>query len=64
KKKLTALYIYQPTQERAHLKLARAWRKITTTPGLSDKAARPVSVRARHTGSGWQPAAGGQEWPG
>lgn len=46
------------------LKLARAWRKITTTPGLSDTDARPVSVRTRHTGSGWQPAAGGQEWPG
>ncbi|EGV2887831.1 hypothetical protein JF525_004267 [Salmonella enterica] len=46
------------------LKLARAWRKITTTPGLSDKDARPVSGGTRHTGSGWQPAAGGQEWPG
>ncbi|MFG5995186.1 hypothetical protein N4R04_27350 [Salmonella enterica subsp. enterica serovar Pomona] len=44
------------------LKLARAWRKITTTPGLSGKAARPVSGRTRHTGSGWQSAAGGQDW--
>lgn len=40
-KKLTALYIYQPTQERARLKLAKAWRKITTAPGLSDKDAVP-----------------------
>ncbi|EDL8861560.1 hypothetical protein CSY93_15455 [Salmonella enterica] len=46
------------------LKLARVWRKITTTPGLSDKDARPVKGRTRHTGSGWQPVAGGQEWPG
>ncbi|EKA7659345.1 hypothetical protein OL397_004522 [Salmonella enterica] len=42
-------------------KLARVWRKITTTPGLSGKAARPVSGRTRHTGSGWQSAAGGQD---
>ncbi|EFP1215234.1 hypothetical protein HPV03_004339 [Salmonella enterica] len=28
------------------------WRKITTTPDRSGNAARPVSVRARHTGSG------------
>ncbi|EAA7190327.1 hypothetical protein DSG91_05245 [Salmonella enterica subsp. enterica] len=46
------------------LKLARVWRKITTTPGLSDKDARPVTGRTRHTGSGWQSAAGGPEWPG
>ncbi|EAA7570418.1 hypothetical protein GY69_001965 [Salmonella enterica subsp. enterica] len=46
------------------LKLARVWRKITTTRGLSDKNARPVTGRTRHTGSGWQSAAGGQEWSG
>ncbi|EAB7495730.1 hypothetical protein AH048_22760 [Salmonella enterica subsp. enterica] len=34
------------------LKLARVWRTITTTPGLSDKDARPVTGRTRHTGSG------------
>ncbi|HAF2546748.1 TPA: hypothetical protein G9F23_002638 [Salmonella enterica] len=43
--------------------MARAWRTITPTPGLSDKDARPVTVRTRHTGSGWQSATGGQEWP-
>ena len=31
---------------------ASGWRKITTTPDRSGKAARPVSARARHTGSG------------
>ncbi|ECE6512202.1 hypothetical protein DTG00_13165 [Salmonella enterica subsp. enterica] len=40
------------------LKLARVWRKITTTPGLSDKDARPVKGRTRHTGSGWAGMAG------
>ncbi|EAR6113606.1 hypothetical protein E0V76_19180 [Salmonella enterica subsp. enterica serovar Saintpaul] len=45
------------------LKLARAWRTITTRPGLSDRDARPVTGRARHTGSVRQSAAGEQEWP-
>lgn len=38
--------------------MARAWRKISTTPGRSGKAARPVSGRTRHTGSGWQTYSG------
>ncbi|EGI6330376.1 hypothetical protein ABM36_004779 [Salmonella enterica subsp. enterica serovar Adelaide] len=46
------------------LKLARIWRTITTTPGLSDKDARPVTGRTRHTGSEWQSASGVLEWPG
>lgn len=33
---------------------ARGWRKIPAAPGLSGKAARPVTGRTRDTGSGWQ----------
>jgi hypothetical protein len=35
-------------------KRARDWRTLSTTPGLSGKAARPVPDRTRDTGSGWQ----------
>ncbi|EOU2334637.1 hypothetical protein ACNTJ3_004926, partial [Salmonella enterica] len=31
---------------------ASGWRKITATPDRSGNAARPVSARSRHTGSG------------
>ncbi|ECZ6618879.1 hypothetical protein F8X20_20620 [Salmonella enterica] len=56
--------LYRESGLKGALKLARVWRTITTTPGLSDKDARPVTGRTRHTGSGGQSASGVQEWPG